>query len=58
MRGKDAENRGVLKVNNKLEGNFEDTVSNDEFEVFITAEDNSRAEVPSEPKLLRGTMQP
>ncbi len=58
VRGKDAENRGVLKVNNKLEGNFEDTVSNEEFEVFITAEDNSRAEVPSEPKLLRGTRQP
>jgi hypothetical protein len=57
-RGKDPENRGVLKVNDKLEGNFEDTVSNEDFELFITAEDNSRAEAPSEPRLLKGTMQP
>jgi hypothetical protein len=57
-RGKEAENRGILKVNDKLEGNFEDTVSNEDFEHFITAEDNSRAEVPSEPRLLKGTMQP
>jgi hypothetical protein len=47
----------VLKVNDKLEGKFEDTVSNEDFEIFITAEDNSRAEVPSEVRLLKGTMQ-
>jgi hypothetical protein len=58
VRGQDPENRGVLKVNDKLEGNFEETVSNEKFEIFITAENNSRAEVPSEPKLLTGTMQP
>lgn len=57
-RGKEAENRGVLKVNDKLEGNFEDTVSNEDFEIFITAEDNAKIEVPSEPRLLKGTMQP
>jgi hypothetical protein len=57
-RGKEAENRGVLKVNDKLEGTFEDTVSNQDFEVFITAEDNDKIEVPSEPRLLKGTMQP
>jgi hypothetical protein len=57
-RGKDPENRGVLKVNDKLEGNFEDTVSNEDFDIFITAEDNSRAESPSEPRLLKGSMQP
>jgi hypothetical protein len=57
-RGKDPENRGVLKVNDKLEGNFEDTVSNEDFEIFITAEDNAKIEVPSEPRLLKGTMQP
>jgi hypothetical protein len=57
-RGKEPENRGVLKVNDKLEGNFEETVSREDFDVFITAEDNPRAEVPSEPKLLKGTMQP
>ena len=57
-RGKDPQNRGALKVNNKLEGTFEDTVSNEDFDIFITAEDNPTAEVPSEPKLLKGTMQP
>ena len=57
-RGKNAENRGVLKVNDKLDGKFEDTVSNEDFVIFITAEDNSRAEVPSEVRLLKGTMQP
>jgi hypothetical protein len=57
-RGKEPENRGLLKVNNKLEGNFEDTVSREDFDVFITAEDNPRAEIPSELRLLKGTMQP
>ena len=57
-RGKNPENRGALKVNDKLEGKFEDTVTNGDFEIFITAEDNSRADVPSEVKLLKGAMQP
>jgi hypothetical protein len=57
-RGKEPENRGVLKVNKKLEGSFEDTVSREDFDVFITAEDNPRAEVPSDPRLLKGTLQP
>lgn len=48
-RGKDPQNQGVLKVNDKLEGNFEDTVSNQDFEVFITAEDSPTVQVPSEP---------
>ena len=56
-RGKEPENRGLLKVNDKLEGtSAEDTVSNQDFEVFITAEDNAKIEVPSEPKLLKGDM--
>ncbi|MCU1298959.1 MAG: hypothetical protein JWO91_3237 [Acidobacteriaceae bacterium] len=57
-RGKDPQNQGVLKLKDKLEGNFEDTVSNQDFDVFITAEDNPTADFPSEPKLLKGTMQP
>jgi hypothetical protein len=57
-RGKEPENRGLLKVNDKLEGTFEDTVSNQDFEVFVTAEDNAKIDVPSEPRLLKGTMQP
>jgi hypothetical protein len=57
-RGKDPQNQGVLKVNDKLEGSFEDTVSNQDFDVFITAEDSPTVQVPSQPKLLKGSMQP
>ena len=57
-RGKDPQNLGVLKVNDKLEATFETTVSNEDFDLFITAEDNPNAQIPSEPKLLKGTMQP
>jgi hypothetical protein len=57
-RGKDPQNLGVLKVNGKLEGNFEDTVANQDFDIFITAEDSASAQIPSEPKLLKGTIQP
>jgi hypothetical protein len=45
-------------VNNKLEGSFEATVPNEDFEVFVTAEDNPAAQVPTEPKLLKAEMQP
>jgi hypothetical protein len=57
-RGKDPQNQGVLKVNDKLEGSFEDTVSNQDFDVFITAEDSPTVQTPSEPKLLKGSMRP
>ena len=56
-RGKDPQVLGVLKVNDKLEGTLETTVSNEDFDVFITAEDNPNAQVPSEPKLFKGTVQ-
>jgi hypothetical protein len=57
-RGKDPQNQGVLKVNDKLEGTFEDTVSNQDFDLFITAEDSPAVQAPSEPKLLKGSMRP
>jgi hypothetical protein len=57
-RGKDPQNQGVLKVNDKLEGSFEGTVSNQDFDLFITAEDSPTVQTPSEPKLLKGSMQP
>ncbi len=57
-RGKDPQSLGVLKVNDKLEATFETTVSNEDFDVFITAEDNPSSQIPTEPKLLKGTMQP
>ena len=57
-RGKDPQNQGVLKVNDGLEGKLENTVTNEDFDVFVTAEDNPTAVTPSEPKLLKGTIQP
>lgn len=58
-RGKDPQNQGVLKVNDGLEGKLENTVTNNEnFDVFITAEDDPAIKTPSEPKLLKGTLQP
>lgn len=58
VRGKEPQNQGVLKVNDNLQGTFEDTISNGDFEVFITAEDNPKVDVPSELRLLKGMMQP
>ncbi|GAC1440639.1 MAG: hypothetical protein NVS1B11_37610 [Terriglobales bacterium] len=57
-RGKTPENQGQLKVSNKLEGKFETTTAFQDFDVFVTAEDNPRTDSPSEPKLLKGTLQP
>lgn len=55
---KDPQNQGVLKVNDSLEGKFENTITNEDFDVFVTAEDNPTIDTPSEPKLLKGTIQP
>ena len=57
-RGKSPENQGQLQVSKKLEGKFETTTAFRDFDIFVTAEDNPRAESPSEPKLLKGTLQP
>jgi hypothetical protein len=57
-RGKDPENLGVLKVNDKLEGKFETTVPNEDFDLLITAEDTPASKTPSGPELLKGTVQP
>jgi hypothetical protein len=57
-RGKEPQNEGTLKVGDNLKGNFEATVPNEYFEVFVTAEDNPAAQTPSGPKLLRAEMQP
>lgn len=57
-RGKSPENQGQLRVNKKLEGKFENTTNYEVFDVYITAEDNPSVQTPSEPKVLKGTMQP
>ena len=57
-RGKSPENQGQLRVNNKLEGKFENTINYEVFDLYVTAEDNPSVQTPSEPKVLKGTMQP
>lgn len=57
-RGKDPQNEGVLSVTGKLKGSFEGTVPREDFEVFITAEDNPAVQTPSGPKLLHAEVQP
>ena len=57
-RGKDAQNLGALKVSDNLKGSFGATVPREDFEVFVTAEYNPAAEMPSGPKLLRAEVQP
>jgi hypothetical protein len=52
-RGKDPENQGVLKVNEELKGNLKAITMYKDFDVFITAENNARAEAPSGPEVLR-----
>lgn len=49
---------GQLRVNDDLKGTLETTTPHlaDQFEVFITAEDNPSTQVPSEPRLLRATV--
>lgn len=56
-RGKEPQNEGTLKVGGNLKGNFEATVPREDFEVFVTAEDNPAAQMPSGPKLLRAEIQ-
>lgn len=56
-RGKDPQNEGILRVGGNLKGDFEATVPRQDFEVFITAEDNATAQTPSGPKLLRAEIQ-
>ena len=49
---------GELRVNDNLEGTLETTLPRvgDRFDVYITAEDNPSARVPSEPQLLHTTI--
>jgi hypothetical protein len=54
--GQPAENAGVLKVNDKLDGTFESSTPYKQFDVFVTAEDNPHAQMPSSLEVLRGVV--
>jgi hypothetical protein len=54
--GQSPENAGMLKVNDKLEGTFDSTTPYKQFDVFVTAEDNPKAQMPSSLEVLRGVI--
>lgn len=57
-RGKDPENQGRLRVNDKLDGDLETTTPYEAFDIFVTGEDHPNTTAPSGPEVLRGTIQP
>ena len=50
--GQPPQNHGVLQVNDKEEAKYSTTTRERNFEVFVTAEDNSRAPSPTGTRLL------
>ncbi len=50
--GEPPQNHGVLAINDKLEATYSTTVKTNNFDVFVTAEDNPNASVPTGPHLL------
>jgi hypothetical protein len=56
-RGKDPELLGVLRVNSDLEGSLRAGTTYKDFEVFITAEDSMKPDMPSSTVILKGTVE-
>ena len=54
--GRDPENLGALKVNEHQEATIKATTPYKQFDVFVTAEDNDRAQTPSTMEVLRGVV--
>src|ERR1700730_3198445 len=53
----EAINQGQLKVGDKLKGKFKTTTHLQNFEVFITAENDPNTKVPSDRVVLKGNVQ-
>jgi hypothetical protein len=53
-----AQNQGQLKMNKNLKATFETSTPLKSFDVFVTAEQDSRATSPSGPEVLKATIQP
>lgn len=56
-RGKDAELLGALRVNENLEGSLKATTTYKDFDVLITAEDNTKPDMPSSMVILKGSVE-
>jgi hypothetical protein len=57
-RGGNSENQGQLKMDKNLKATFETVTPFKSFDVFVTAEQDSRVKGPSGPEVLRATIQP
>lgn len=55
--GQQPENKGVLKVNENLEGSIKMITPYKSFDVFVTAEDTPSVAQPSTMEMLRGSIQ-
>src|SRR6266571_4777231 len=55
-RGGPAENRGALRVNEDLAGEYKGPTPYKSFDIFITAEDNPSVTVPTGTEVLRQTV--
>jgi hypothetical protein len=53
LAGAAPESQGVLKVSKDLEGKFETSTPNKQFDLWITAENDSTVKSPSGPEVLR-----
>jgi len=56
-RGKEAELLGALRVNEDLEGSLKATTPYKDFDIFITAEDTMRPDIPGGMVILKGTVE-
>jgi hypothetical protein len=56
-RGKDPELLGVLRVNQDLEGSLKTSTPYKDFDIFITAEDNPKPDMPSSMVILKGSVE-
>src|SRR5947209_16148989 len=56
-RGKDPELLGALRVNEDLEGSLKATTPHKDFDIFITAEDTMRPDIPGGMVILKGTVE-
>jgi hypothetical protein len=57
-RGENPENQGQMKMDKNLKATFETVTPFKSFDVFVTAEQDSRLKGPSGPEVLRATIQP
>lgn len=55
--GQDAQNAGVLRVNDDLEGEFRTATPFKKFDVFVTAEDGGTVSMPTGPEVMRQHLQ-